>query len=99
MSSFTTILVFLDGYRLPSDVSWMKEDSRVYTFDEWIIIRDYEEFVSYIDTIGVPRVISFGYNLLSKDKTGYNCAEYLIEYCSRYDLMPPVQLCHSTNKI
>ena len=93
----TSPLLFIDNHRFPSEIDWMEDDSRVYIVEDWDIVRDYDEFVNYIDATGVPSVVSFGYKL-SKNKTGYNCAEYLIEYCIRYDVMPPVQLCHSKHK-
>lgn len=35
----------------------------------------------------------------NEHKTGYHCAEYLINYCKKYKIPMPKYLCHSANPI
>jgi len=85
--------LFLDDYRNPSD-AYFKE-SPLYKELEWVIVRNYEDFISYIKKNGVPAAISFDHDLgfdlfLEKDyedydpeneKTGLDCARWLLNYC------------------
>lgn len=78
----------------------------------WDVVRSYKEFVDYIETIGVPKVISFDHDLgfehyplgeqnpteripyeTYKEKTGYDCAKYLVEKGE----FPNTALIHSYN--
>ena len=62
--------LFLDDIRKPPDSSWD-------------VVRDYNSFVKYIESNGVPDVISFDHDLglttYSNEKTGLDCIKYLIE--------------------
>lgn len=86
--------LFLDDIRMPSDVfNYIKNP--VYLDPDWIIVRNYEEFVDAVIKRGFPSVISFDHDLgpeaykhqmdISYDqfteKTGYHCAKWFIEYC------------------
>lgn len=47
------------------------------------VVRSFEEFTAYIEKNGVPDLISFdhdlGYNESSSEKTGYDCAKWLLD--------------------
>jgi hypothetical protein len=77
--------LFLDDVRNPPDSTWE-------------VVRSYNAFVDYINTNGVPDLISFDHDLsfehypfgevnpntkipyeTYKEKTGYDCAKWLIE--------------------
>ncbi len=89
---------------------------------QWVIVRDYKEFVSEIEKRGLPEFISFDHDLglehyptsekdggLSngnripyesyKEKTGYDCAKWLIEYCMDRKHPIPIFKVHSMNPI
>jgi hypothetical protein len=59
--------LFLDDVRVPEDcMSYMKYrlGSEVEIYSEiWDIVRNYEDFVKYISTEGVPDIISFDHDL------------------------------------
>lgn len=59
-------LLFLDDYRFPIDcASYMYRkgvDCRIYHKD-WIIVRSYGQFVSWIEKNGLPDYISFDHDL------------------------------------
>jgi hypothetical protein len=60
--------LFLDDVRMPKEaILW---DSKQHLLDvcripqgSWTIVRSYEEFVDYIDNIGIPDVVSFDNDL------------------------------------
>lgn len=58
--------LFLDDVRDPPD-------------DSWAVVRSYEEFVDYIETNGVPDLISFDHDLGDGVPTGMDCAKFLVD--------------------
>lgn len=94
--------LFLDDIRTPeSTYSYIKNP--IYK-EKWIIVRSYNEFVSYITENGIPSLISFDHDLadmitddVMTEKTGYHCAKWLIEYCIDNKINPPDYLVHSMN--
>lgn len=110
--------LFLDDVRQPSQVTWV----RYPEIRDWVVVRDYAQFVDTIKKKGVPVFVSFDHDLADehyrpsmynpdrhyssyyhngtfKEKTGYDCARWLAEYCisNRHDL--PNWVCHSMNPI
>lgn len=54
--------LFLDDLRVPSDCpSYTKNP--VYDELEWVIVRSYDEFTTYITVYGMPDVVSFDHDL------------------------------------
>jgi hypothetical protein len=111
--------VFLDDERSPIQViSWMKRrvgaTVRLYTEDDWYIVRDYNEFVDYVSkNINSIDVVSFDYDLADmhydpktwsqsfvyKEKTGHDCAKWMKEhYESLFKPLPKI-LIHSMNPV
>ena len=113
MSQVTKYNLFLDDVRQPSDpANYMPTHVRnVYRLKEWIIVRSYDEFVKYITEFGMPELISFDHDLgftdeyyqendlLSPgdDKSGMDCAKWLVDYCMDYNQPLPEFLVHSAN--
>ena len=103
--------LFLDDIREPKEVySYIKAD--IYLLDYWVIVRNYDEFVNYIQKHGIPYMISFDHDLADinynhqnnidydsyTEKTGYDCAKWLINYCLDNNLdLPTTILIHSMN--
>ena len=93
MKDKKTYNLFLDDIRNPEDHYF--KDNLIYEELDWIIIRNYEDFITYIEHKGIPNIISFDHDLgfdlfLEKDyedydpateKTGADCARLLINYC------------------
>ena len=93
----------------------------------WVIVRDYKQFVSMIQTRGVPEFISFdhdladvhyavmlkdveihGYEVENKqltdisyglEKTGYDCAKWLVDFCIDNKEKFPEYVVHSMNPV
>lgn len=67
------VCIWLDDFRIPP-VGLKKE------YDKIVVLKDYDGFVEYIDTNGLPDCIFFDHDL-GEGKTGYDCAKYLVNYC------------------
>lgn len=88
----------------------------------WVVVRNYDGFVDYINTHGIPDVISFDHDLADehmadyyaqmlkqgyqlpeytayKEKTGLDCARYLIRHSEQTG--QPIKTCvvHSHNPV
>ncbi|GAB0155664.1 hypothetical protein CHRYSEOSP005_09260 [Chryseobacterium sp. Alg-005] len=105
----TKRLLFLDDVRYPIEAfHYTKQD--IFLRKDWYIVRNYEQFVSRILKKGLPEVISFDHDLADKhylkpdsqeytEKTGYDCAKWLIEYCLDHQAELPQFYCHSMNPV
>lgn len=112
-----TMGLFLDDMRIPKDVIeyispvQLKE---IYLNTDWVIVRNYDEFVKYVTENTLPELISFDHDLADehycndmsdssyerfKEKTGYECAKWLCDYCGDNDLKLPKYIVHSMNPI
>lgn len=103
--------LFLDDIRNPNMAYSIVKDKR-YNELSWIIVRDYSEFVSFIVKNGLPSLISFDHDLdishyvdwsestpMTEEKTGYDCAKWLVEYCMDNNCSLPDYLVHSMNPV
>ena len=53
--------LFLDDVRMPGDASWVRLPSARYD-----IVRNYDEFVEFIQERGVPEFVSFDHDLAAE---------------------------------
>lgn len=74
------------------------DDTRVPRSSGWIIVRSHDEFIDWISKNGVPEEISLDHDL-GTDKTGYDCAKWLCEYCYVNGLPLPDWNVHSANPV
>ena len=88
----------------------------------WEVVRNYDEFVAWIDKNGLPDFISFDHDLGKEhmddyfnqiiekgfqhpdydsyvEKTGLDCARYIVEYCQNYNVLFPKCSVHSHNPV
>ncbi|MCQ9636967.1 hypothetical protein MP478_10385 [Chryseobacterium sp. WG14] len=105
----TKRLLFLDDIRYPVQAyHYTKQD--VFLRKDWHIVRNYEQFVNRILEKGLPEMISFDHDLADEnylktgsseyaEKTGYECAKWLIEFCMDNSLDLPKFYCHSMNPV
>lgn len=97
--------LFLDDNRtLENTAKYTKNN--IYTEEKWVVANSYEEFIDYIEEFGMPKRISFDHDLgdISDDpkhieRTGYDCAKWLVEYCLDNNLQPPMYLTHTNNPV
>lgn len=95
--------LFIDDLREPWNVY------KTCTQHEWTVVRSYDEFVACIKKNGLPFVISFDHDLADehylpeipvdtyKEKTGLDCAKWLVEYCLDNKVGLPKYNVHSAN--
>jgi len=105
--------LFLDDDRNPVHcVTWMHtrigRKNSIYLQNEWVICRNYICFVNTIEQMGLPDFISFDHDLSDtiwspdevyedSEKTGYECAKWLVNYCLDHKLPLPDFAVHSLN--
>ena len=99
----------MDDLRYPIDAyHYTKQD--IFLRDDWEIARNYHQFVSSILEEGLPEFISFDHDLADEDylesdfheipeKTGYECAKWLINYCMDHNAELPKFFSHSMNPV
>lgn len=58
--------LFLDDERYPKNVTWVQLPENV----EWVIVRDFRQFVRKIEKDGLPAFISFDHDLAEEHYTG-----------------------------
>lgn len=92
--------LFLDDDREPAIAAnsvYPVELRFLYRLEEWVIVRCYGEFSIYITQHGLPKCISFDYDLAKGERNGYDCAIWLIDFCNKHSLELPQILIHSWN--
>lgn len=101
--------IFLDDIRNPKDAfPYTKRDA--YLKKYWHVIRNYTEFTMMVETYfksnkKLPDIISFDHDLGNKEddtsveKTGYECAKWLVEFCMDNSLHLPTCYVHSMNPV
>ena len=70
--------------------------------NEWVIVRNYYEFINYINKYGLPKFISFDHDLgvgYTEEKTGYDAAKWLVDYCFDNKNKMPEYSVHSQNPV
>jgi hypothetical protein len=88
--------------------------NKFYWENDWIIVRSYNEFVDWIVKNGLPDFISFDHDLADEhytmdfdkilnavqgEKTGYECAKWLGNYCIDNGKKLPDFVVHSQNPV
>lgn len=105
--------LYLDDFRHPSDS--FQYTGHVLYKEEWLIVRNYDDFCEAIKNLGMPEFISFDHDLADehyhpdmydkekysklvfKEKTGYDCAKFLVDFCIENQKELPNFLVHSMN--
>ena len=82
------VLIWIDDIRDPQESiwqNWIKKNFGTNDFDiTWI--KSYKEFVDFVNKNGLPSNVSFDHDLgdvedPDNEKTGYDCAKYIVDYC------------------
>jgi hypothetical protein len=109
--------IYLDDIRVPQQTYPITRNG------DWVIARNYDEFIKTIESKGMPFFISFDHDLADehyrlsmynkdtehyskyytdgtfKEKTGFDCAKWLVEHCMNKNLDLPQYECHSANPV
>ena len=118
----SAVYLFLDDIREPSH-TFEYTKQKMFVELEWQVVRNYNEFVNFIQLNGLPKFISFDHDLsdthytpehlwtdydkskewqdkqVHNEKTGYECAKWLVDYCIDNNLKCPQYYCHSMNPV
>ena len=117
------VRLFLDDIRIPVECAeYMKKrigkDADHYK-EDWVTVRNYEEFVDYLHNNDVPQIVSFDHDLAHehyakiefnpenysiytedfKEKTGNDCAKFLVNFCRNKEVSLPECFVHSMNPV
>lgn len=77
---------------------WL-DDLRDPPTSTWNVVRNYHSFVNFIESNGIPELISFDHDL-GEEKTGYDCAKWLEEYIIRNNFKNKINyMIHSMNPV
>lgn len=102
MKNTAQTYLFLDDLRTPLD-AYSYSLNTVFFIKKWKIIRSYTEFIQWITKNGLPYFVSFDHDLSdvesTHEKTGYDCALWLVDYCLNNQLQCPDFYCHSMNPV
>jgi hypothetical protein len=63
----------------------------------FVWVKSYDAFVDHITNNGVPKFISFDYNLKKGTPTGIDCVNWLLNYCKENGVSMPKSYVHSAN--
>lgn len=98
-------ILWLDDIRNP----FLDIEGKVPKVDatiEWVL--NYEQFVQWIEKFGMPDIISFDHDLADitkitttthQEKTGMDCAKWLVDYCIDNKELLPIFYVHSANPV
>ena len=86
-------------------VIWLDDEREPYNFlyedlgykeKDITICKNYSQFVKTIEQEGLPEFICFDHDL-GEEKTGYDCAKFLVDYCQKNKLKLPDWYIQSAN--
>lgn len=108
-------LLWLDDIRDPTTEKWNNEIAK-YIINpltvDIIWVKNYNEFVKYLNKYNLPNIISFDHDLADEhydyfeeevgkyeEKTGMDCCKFLVNYCLDNNLELPQFNIHSANPV
>jgi hypothetical protein len=102
-------LLWLDDLRNPKLADWLMCYAPEFAYGEGEVhwVKKYSEFVDWITENGLPDLICFDHDLSDihynkstyKEKTGFTCAQWLVDYCINNDKMIPAFRIQSANPV
>ena len=107
----TNYNLFLDDVRVPTQVYW----AEIPKDQHYSVVRNYNEFIEIIELRGLPKFICYDHDLSTEhyhdigkpsmrydiysEKTGYDCAKWLVAYCAERKIKHPPYIVHSLNSV
>jgi hypothetical protein len=71
-----TKVIWIDDFREPYNFLY----DEGYKAKEIKVCKNYSQFVEAIEKEGLPELICYDHDL-GEEKTGYDCAKYIVNYC------------------
>jgi hypothetical protein len=89
--------LYLDDKRVPADSFW-DGHLNIYREKDWVETNDLDNFKTTILSKGIPKVISFDFDLGAESQhgNGLQCAEWLVNYCKENNVDFPEYYVHSS---
>lgn len=99
--------LFLDDIRMPNHVNWVE-----LPLVEWVVVRNFDQFIAYIKLHGCPTRVSFDHDLAvehynpnidwtksvqTRELTGMDCVKWLVDYCDEHNCKFPEHYLHTMN--
>jgi hypothetical protein len=78
-------ILWLDDFRDPKYFCTLAPLNNQYKI---IWVKSYKEFCDNITECGLPDIICFDHDL-GEEKTGYDCAKFVVSYCQEHNLDIP----------
>lgn len=102
LESRRKVLMWIDDLRDPSTQDWIERFSPIGTLCKVVWLKSYDEVVDYINTKGLPTAVCFDHDLGDIDnpddeKTGYDCAKFIADYCMDHHKKYPLYNIQSDN--
>jgi len=89
--------LFVDDQRNPIECRNYAGDGSIYETEDFVIVRTYNQFYQTIKEKGLPKFISFDYDLgIVSFGNGLDCAEFLKFYCEDGNFDIPKYRVHSS---
>jgi len=104
------VLLWLDDVRDPFEDDWLNFSCLDGNYNV-VWVKNYEEFTLWVRDNGLPDGINFDHDLADehytpkqywsdyKEKTGLDCAKWLVDYCMDYSVELPRWYSHSANPV
>lgn len=97
-------LVWLDDCRDPfaRGATWIQEYSPIVNPMTVVWLTSYKAFTNWVETNGLPGAICFDHDLGEEgdnEKTGFDCAKWLVNYCINNNLILPLYGIQSSNPV
>lgn len=94
--------LLLDDNRTITQVANLEDnlvvDKEVYFKHDWIVVKNFAEFATVIESKGMPYLISFDHDL-GERRNGTHCAKWLTKHCDKLDCDLPDFMIHSMNSV
>ena len=91
-------LLWLDDIRDPKKSNWILIWATDFIDSNIVWVKNYDQFVSWIEKNGLPDKISFDHDL-GEELTGYDCAKWLVNWCLDGSRKIPNFGVHSANPV
>ena len=95
-------LLWIDDLRDPNTGTWVHDYSPIGTHVNVVWVKSYKECVRYIENNGMPDAVCFDHDLGEtghSEKTGYDCAKFIVKYCEENDMDIPDFEIQSSNPV
>lgn len=104
MQNKEKVLLWLDDVRDPHQNNWLRYSPIPKPFNV-VWVKRYRDFISHIEENGLPDAICFDHDIEDfhiskstyKEKTGYDCAKWLVDYCLDTEEELPLYNIQSSN--